>query len=133
MNFGFVGMKRPEDLPQTFNIYRGETETSARGRERQQEPVLIAEGKRFILSRMKPEERLTFHQMEVTVTHTIFWPEAQIAKENDVFKVVHKGKETRSFRVKAVRPHGEQGIFVTYYCEERSDTDGIRDQSPGDS
>lgn len=133
MNFGVVGMKRPEDLPQTFNIYRGETETSARGRERQKEPELIAREKRFILSKMKPEERLTFHQMGVEVTHTIFRPEAQIAKENDVFKVVHKGKETRSFRVQAIRPHGEQGIFVTYYCKERSDTDGIRDQSPGNS
>ncbi len=133
MNFGRVGMKRPEDLPQTFNIYRVETETSARGRERHTEPQLIAEKKRFILSKMKPERRLTYHQMDVTVTHTIFRPAAQIAKENDIFVLMKGDVEKRFFEVKEVRPHGELDIFVTYFCEERNDIHGIRNQSPGDS
>ena len=126
MRFGAIGMKRPEDFLKTFRIYRAETETSSRGRERIRTPDLIGE-ERCILSEMKPEERLKFGQMGVTVTHTIFHQGAPAAKENDIFVLRDGEEEARFFRVQEVRNHGEMAIFTTYYCEERGDINGLHD------
>jgi len=126
MQFGAIGMKRPEDFPKLFKIYRQETATTARGRERQQAPELIGQ-LHCILSIAKPDEQQRFNQMGVTVTHTIFHTGAKAAKENDIFALCKEedGEATRFFRVQAVQDHGEMSIFTTYYCEERGDVNGL--------
>lgn len=127
-------MQRPEDFDHPFKIYRAATETSARGRVKKHEPVLVGE-LNCILSEIKPEEKLTFHQMGVTVTHTIFHPGAEEAKKNDMLVLCDKktGEEKRYFRVKSLKDHGEMRIFTTYYCEERGDLNGLWNQSDADT
>lgn len=125
MRFGAIGMKRPESFEKVFKIYRAETTTSSRGRERMETPALIGE-RRCILSEMKPVERLYFGQMGVTVTHTIFHKGPPAAKENDILVLRDRSEEARFFRVKEVQNHGEMAIFTTYYCEERGDINGIQ-------
>ena len=125
MRFGVIGMKRPEDFPKLFRIYRAEAETSDRGRERSKTPVKIGE-RRCILSIAKPEEQQRYGQMGVTVTHTIFHTGLPAAKENDVFVLLKGEEETRFFRVQAIQDHGEMDIFTTYYCEERGDINGLQ-------
>lgn len=125
MRFGVIGMKRPEDFPKLFRIYRAEAETSDRGRERSGTPVQIGE-RRCILSIAKPDEQQRFGQMGVTVTHTIFHTGIPAAKENDVFVLLKNDEETRFFRVQAIQDHGEMDVFTTYYCEERGDINGIK-------
>lgn len=133
MNFGAIGMKRPEDFPKLFRIYRAATQTSSRGRIQRNEPVLVGT-KDCILSEMKPEEKLTFNQMGVTVTHTIFHTGAEEAKKNDMLVLCDKaGNELRYFRVQALKNHGEMSIFTTYYCEERGDLNGLWNQHNGDT
>lgn len=118
--FGRIGMTRPESFPKKFNLYSQDTDSSEIGRVRRGEPTLKAK-LRCILSIANPVEVQRFNQMEVTVTHTIFHRGAAIAKENDIFKLVKGGKETRMFRVQAIRNSGEMDIDTTYYCEERGD------------
>lgn len=125
MRFGVIGMKRPEDFPKLFRIYRAEAETSDRGRERSNTPTKVGE-RRCILSIAKPDEQQRFGQMGVTVTHTIFHTGTPAAKENDVFALLKGEEETRFFRVQAVQDHGEMDIFTTYYCEERGDINGLQ-------
>ncbi len=127
--FGAIGMKRPEDFPKLFKVYRQETETSARGRERLKAPEKIGE-RRCILSEAKPEEQQRFSQMGVTVTHTIFHTGPQEFKENDIFVLYNEDtqEETRYFRVQATKDHGAMTIFTTYYCEERGDINGLDNQ-----
>lgn len=128
ITFGKIGMKRPEDFPKLFNLYRSETVTTTRGRERQQEPEKIGQ-LRCILSIAKPDEQQRFNQMGVTVTHTIFHTGAKMAQENDVFALAKEdGTESRFFRVQAVQNHGEMSIYSTYYCEERGDVNGLSNQ-----
>lgn len=127
-------MKRPEDFDHPFRIYRESTETSARGRVKGNNLVLVGE-LNCILSEMKPEEKLTFNQMGVTVTHTIFHPGAEEAKKNDMLVLCDKktGEEKRYFRVQCLKDHGEMKIFTTYYCEERGDLNGLGNQHNGDT
>ena len=125
MRFGVIGMKRPEDFPKLFRIYRAEAETSDRGRERIGTPSKIGE-RRCILSIAKPDEQQRFGQIGVTVTHTIFHAGTPAAKENDVFALLKNEEETRFFRVQAIQDHGEMDVFTTYYCEERGDVNGIQ-------
>ena len=125
MRFGAIGMKRPEDFPKLFRVYRSETDTSDRGRERLKSPELIAE-LRCTLSIAKPDEQLCYGQIGVKVTHTIFHAGSPAAKENDVLVLINgNGIESRFFRVQSVQNHGELGIFSTYYCEERGDVNGL--------
>lgn len=126
MRFGAIGMKRPEDFEKVFKIYRAETTTSSRGRERMCTPDLIGV-KRCILSEMKPIERLYFGQMGVVVSHTIFHKGPTAAKENDIFVLRDGEKDARYFRVREIRNHGEMAIFTTYYCEERGDINALQD------
>ena len=125
MRYGAIGMKRPEAFPKLFNIYRAETSTSDRGRERIGTPEKIGE-RRCILSVAKPEEQPRYGQMGVTVTHTIFHTGMPAAKENDIFALLKGEEETRFFRVQAVQDHGEMSVFTTYYCEERGDVNGLQ-------
>ena len=125
MRFGAIGMKRPEAFPKLFRIYQHSTETSSRGREKDNTPTLTGE-RRCILSNAKPDEQQRYGQMGVTVTHTIFHSGTPAAKENDVFALLKNGEETRFFRVQAIQSHGEMDIFTTYYCEERGDINGIQ-------
>lgn len=121
MQFGRIGMERPEDFPKLFYVYGQETTTStATGRIRMETPEKKAE-LRCTLSIAKPEEVERFKQNKVVVTHTIFHMGEPQAKENDVFKLIKNGVATRSFRVKAVHNKGEMNINTTYYCEERGD------------
>jgi len=121
MQFGRIGMKRPEDFPKLFYVYgQGTTTSSATGRIRMETPEKKAE-LRCTLSIAKPEEVERFKQNKVVVTHTIFHMGGPQAKENDVFKLIKNGVATRSFRVKAVHDKGEMSINTTYYCEERGD------------
>ena len=126
MTFGAIGMKRPENFPKLFNIYRQASTTSARGRERQNAPTKIG-ARHCILSIAKPEEQERYNQMGTVVTHTIFHTGKPEAKQNDIFALCKEenGTETRFFRVQAVQDHGEMGIFTTYYCEERGDVNGL--------
>jgi len=127
MRFGRIGMHRPENFPKLFYVYGQEADTStATGRVLKKPPEKKAEV-RCILSIASPEEKELFRQDGVVVTHTIFHRGAPIAKANDVFKLVKKGAETRSFRVKAVHNKGEMDIDTTYYCSERGDV-GHADQ-----
>ena len=127
-------MKRPEDFDHPFRIYRESTETSARGRVKKNDPVLVGE-LNCILSEIKPEEKLTFNQMGVTVTHTIFHTGAKEAKENDMLVLCDNetGEAQRYFRVQSLKDHGEMAIFTTYYCEERGDMNGLCNQHSGHS
>ena len=124
MRFGAMGMKRPEEFPKAFRLYRHSTTTSTRGRER--ENAYVLDGViNCILSIAKPEEQQRFGQMGVTVTHTIFHTGTPKAAENDVFALYKGGQETRYFRVQAIQDHGEMDVFTTYYCEERGDVNGM--------
>lgn len=120
MQFGRIGPTRPESFPKRFNIYSMPRVTSEKGRLLNSNPVLKG-SVRCILSIAKPEEQERFHQINVTVTHTIFHRGVPLAKENDILRLVKNGVETRSFRVQAIHDKGEMGIDTTYYCEERSD------------
>lgn len=122
--FGRIGMKRPEDFPKLFEVYKHETETSDRGRTLRKAPELIGNVK-CTLSIASPDEQQRFHQIGVTVTHTIFHPGKPIARENDIFVLSVEGKPRRFFRVQAVHDHGEMDVFTTYYCEERGDIRGL--------
>lgn len=130
MRFGAIGMKRPEAFPKLFNVYRKETSTSARGRERDESPVQIGQ-QRCILSVAKPEEQQRFAQMGVTVTHTIFCTGVPDIKENDMLALLRGEMETRFFRIQAKQDHGEMDIYTTFYCEERGDINAITNQSDG--
>ena len=134
MRFGAVGMKRPEDFPKLFKLYRADTKTCTRGRIRREEPTPIKE-LYCIMSEIKPEEKLTFNQMGVTVTHTIFHTGAKEAKENDMLVLCDNetGEAQRYFRVQSLKNHGEMSIFTTYYCEERGDMNGLCNQHSGHS
>lgn len=123
MQFGTIGVKRPESFAKDFRIYRPEPETSEMGRERYKPPVQIGEA-RCILSIAKPDEQQRFNQMGVTVTHTIFHTGKPKAKPNDIFVFSEAGKPARQFRVQATHDKGEMSIFTTYYCEERGDING---------
>lgn len=120
LKHGRIGMMRPEQFPQPFNIYSQGTKTSSTGRERLQgaEPQTKA---LCILAIATPEERESYRQKSVTVTHTIIQRGAPIAKENDIFVLAKRGIETRKFRVQAVHNKGELDIDTVYYCEERND------------
>ena len=120
LQFGRIGMTRPESFPKKFNLYRQDTNSSDYGRVLRGTPRPIEE-LRCILSVAQPEEVERFKQMKVTVTHTIFHRGAPVAKENDILKLVKNGKETRTFRVSAIHDKGEMDIDTTYYCEERGD------------
>ena len=120
LKFGHIGPTRPESFPKKFNLYSQDTAPSERGRVLRNEPVLKAE-LRCILSIAKPEELERFHQMGVTITHTIFHRGAPVAKENDILRLVKGGRETRTFRVQALHDKGEMSIDTTYDCEERGD------------
>lgn len=126
MMFGAIGLKRPEDFPKLFKVYRAVTQTSGRGRIHRNEPELVKQ-LHCILSEIKPDEKLTFNQMGVTVTHTIFHTGAKEAKENDMFVLCDEatGEAKRYFRVKSLKDHGEMAVFTTYYCEERGDMNGL--------
>ena len=126
MRFGMIGMTRPENFPHLFNIYKQESFTAATGRERLSTPEKIGQ-KRLTLSLASPDEAERFKQWEMTVTHTIFHPGPPVAKKNYVFALLDKDgeKELRYFRVKAVQDRGEMHIKTTYFCEERSDINGI--------
>jgi hypothetical protein len=113
-------MTRPESFPKLFYVYSQGTSTSSAGRILQEAPAKKAE-LRCTLSIAKPDEVERFRQDKVVVTHTIFHRGAPQAKENDVFKLIKNGVETRSFRVKAIHNKGEMDIETTYYCEERGD------------
>ena len=134
MIFGAIGMKRPEDFTKIFKIYRAETQTSSRGRIKKNEPAYVRQ-LHCILSEIKPDEKLTFNQMGVTVTHTIFHTGAEEAKENDMLVLCDEatGEAKRYFRVKALKDHGGMAIFTTYYCEERGDINGLIDRPAVDT
>lgn len=134
MMFGAIGMKRPEDFPKLFKVYRAASQTSSRGRIRKNEPEPVRQ-LHCILSEIKPDEKLTFNQMGVTVTHTIFHTGAKEAKENDMFVLCDEatGDPLRYFRVQSLKDHGGMAIFTTYYCEERGDMNGLFNRSTVDS
>ena len=117
---GRIGMTRPESFPKLFDIYSYETETTDRGRNRLDTPVL-KDNALCILSVAKPNEVERFKQLGVTVTHDIIQRGAAKAKENDIFVLMQNGAAKRYFRVKAVHDKGEMQIDTVYYCEERGD------------
>ena len=122
MQFGRIGMTRPEKFPKKFNVYRYENTTTDAGRIRAGSTVPVKKLElRCILSVADPDEVQRFSQMVGVVTHTIFHRGHAQAKKNDVFRLVKNGKETREFRVQAIRNSGEMDIDTTYYCEERGD------------
>lgn len=121
MQHGRIGMTRPEHFPKPFKVYTQDSQTSARGRVRLDNPTLEGEIVKCILSLARPEEEKRFAQIGVVVTHTIIQRGAPVAKEKDIFALVKGGKETRRFRVQAVHNKGEMDINTIYYCEERKD------------
>lgn len=125
LKHGRIGMTRPEQFPKSFNVYEKDSEVSARGRVGKTSDPKLKGVLRCILSVAKPEERETFHQMGVNVTHDLIQRGGPIAKEQDILALVKRGKETRWFRVQAIHNKGEMDIDTIYYCEERGDLNGL--------
>ena len=121
MKHGRIGMMRPEQFPQPFNVYSQSTTTSQYGRLRETAPTAKVLGLRCIISTAKPDEVQRFSQTGVVVTHTIIERGKPTAKEQDIFVLAKGGIETRKFRVQAVHNKGELDIDTVYYCEERGD------------
>lgn len=120
MRFGAIGVTRPEQFPQPFNVYEPVTQTSARGRIQETERIPTKQ-LQCILSIAKPDEQVRFHQLNDIVTHRILQRGRPQAKAGQVFALLQDGVETRFFRVKSVHDKGGMGIHTLYYCEERSD------------
>ena len=126
MRFGLIGMTRPEDFQHLFNIYKQDSFTTEKGRERFSVPELVGQ-KRMTLSIASPAESERFNQFDVVVTHSIFHPGPPVAKKNYLLALLDKDGQTeiRFFRVKAAQDRGEMHIKTTYFCEERGDINGI--------
>lgn len=118
-------MTRPEQFPKSFNVYEIDSEVSARGRIGRTGDPKLRGVLRCILSVAKLEEREHYHQIGVNVTHSLIQRGSPIAKEQDIFALVKRGKEIRWFRVQAVHNKGEMDIDTIYYCEERRDLNGL--------
>lgn len=125
LKHGRIGMTRPEQFPQSFNLYEIDSEVSARGRVGKTSAPKLKGVLRCILSVAKPEERENFHQMGVNVTHDLIQRGGPIAKEQDILALVKRDKETRWFRVQAIHNKGEMDIDTIYYCEERGNLNGL--------
>lgn len=120
MRFGTIGVTRPEQFPQPFNVYEVQTEATERGRTKETGRSLKTQIT-CILSRATPDEQIRFHQLSTTVTHRVLQRGTPIADKGDLLALVKDGQETRTFRIQAVHDKGGMGIHTVYYCEERSD------------
>lgn len=120
MRFGTIGVTRPEQFPQPFNVYEVQTQATERGRTQETGRALKAQIT-CILSRATPDEQIRYNQLSTTVTHRVLQRGTPIAAKGDVLALVKDGQETRTFRIQAVHDKGSMGIHTVYYCEERSD------------
>ena len=119
-------MTRPEQVPKSFNVYEIDSAVNARGRVGNTGDWKLVGNLHCILSIARPDERESFHQKGVVVTHSLLQRGAPKAKEQNVFALVKKGKETRWFRVQAIHNKGELDIDTIYYCEERGNLYGVQ-------
>lgn len=126
IRFGRIGITRPEHFPKMFRMYEPTNRTTPRGRALIGDPVYKGTV-RCILSIATPQEQERFHQIGVTVTHTLIQRGAPIAGEQWQFALVKGGREVRHFRVQAVHNKGEMDIDTVYYCEERGDLSESRE------
>lgn len=120
MRHGRIGVTRPEQFPKLFRLYEPVNRTTPRGRTLTG-GLLFKGTVRCILSVAEPREQERFHQMGVTVTHTLIQRGAPVACEQWQFALVRAGREVRRFRVQSVHNKGEMNIDTVYYCEERGD------------